>query len=65
MATEKIKEITNVRWEIPKAAMKQILRHKRVMGAMYLDQEKEITNEEAAIDLIMSRNLPKRIILEQ
>lgn len=62
-SSEETKEITHVRWEIPDDVMEKILKHKKILGIVHLD--KEITNEQAAIDLMRGRKLPKRIILEQ
>lgn len=56
------KSATNVRWKIPDDAMQRVSKHKNLLE---LHLKKEVTQEEAAIDLIRKRKLPRMIILEQ
>ena len=55
-------DVTNVRWEIPDDYIQIIKAHQKTLGVLW---QREVTREEAAIDLIRSRKLPKIIITHE
>ena len=61
--TEEVQAFTNVRWQIPDDAMAIITSHQGVLNILW--KRKNVTQEEAAIDLIRSRKLPKIIITHE
>lgn len=60
---EEVDNFTNVRWKIPDDAIKMINKHQDVLRITW--NRKTVTQEEAAIDLIRSRKLPKVIIVHE
>lgn len=53
----------NVRWLIPPDAMRQIIIHQGIMKL--IRKGKKVSIEEAAIDLIRSKQMPKIIITHE
>lgn len=56
---EEVKELTHVRWEIPKDAMLKLIEHQKILRIL----QPGATREDAAVDLIRSRKLPKIMIV--
>ena len=63
ITTETMSEFTNVRWEIPSDAMEIITAHQGILRILW--KRKIVTQEEAAIDLIRNKKLPKILITHE